>query len=77
MRLPPLPYYFKLRIRYCGFGPFCSAGTKQLLSSISLLMVLIYYMSIKRQIIRLSNDIDNIKMVKRILLKINYEIEKS
>ena len=30
-----------------------------------------YHMLIKRQIIGLSNDIDNIKMGKRILLKIN------
>ena len=30
-----------------------------------------YHMLIKIQIIRLSNDIDNIKMGKRILLKIN------
>ena len=29
-----------LRLDYCGFGPFCSTGTKLLLS-ISLLMVLI------------------------------------
>ena len=36
-----------------------------------------YHMLIKRQIIRLSNDINNIKMGKRILLKINQEIEKS
>ena len=61
-----------LRIDYCGFGPFCGTGTKLLLS-ISLLKVLIciIIMLIKRQIIRLSNDIDNIKMGKRILLKIN------
>ena len=30
-----------------------------------------YHMLIERQMIRLSNDIDNIKMGKRILLKIN------
>ena len=35
-----------------------------------------YYISIERQIIRLSNDINNIRMNKRILLKINREIEK-
>ena len=67
-----------LRIHYCGFGQFCSTGHgTKLLLSILLLTVLIYHISIKRQILRLSNDIDNIKMVKRILLKINYEIEKS
>ena len=36
-----------------------------------------YHISIKRQIIRLSNDINNIKVGKRILLKINKEFEKS
>ena len=35
-----------------------------------------YHVSIKRQIIRLSNDMNNIKMDKRILLKINKEMEK-
>ena len=35
-----------------------------------------YHISIKRQIIRLSNDINNIRMDKRILLKINKEIKK-
>ena len=30
-----------------------------------------YHISIERQIIRLSNDIDNIKMGERMLLKIN------
>ena len=65
--------YPLLRLDYCGFGPFCSTATKLLLS-ISLLMVLIihmYHISMKRQIIRLSNDINNIRMDKRILLKIN------
>ena len=42
-----------LRLDYCGFGPFCSTGTKLLLSII------------KRQIIRLSNDMNNIKMDER------------
>ena len=35
-----------------------------------------YYILIKRQIIRLSNGISNIKMGKRMLLKINQENEK-
>ena len=35
-----------------------------------------YYIVIKRQIIRLSNGIGNIKMGKRVLLKINYKNEK-
>ena len=35
-----------------------------------------YYIFIKRQMIRLSNDIRNIKMGKRILLKINWKFEK-
>ena len=35
-----------------------------------------YHMSTKSQIIRLSNDMNNIRMNKRILLKINEEIEK-
>ena len=35
-----------------------------------------YYIVIKRQIIRLSNGISNIKMGKRMLLKINYKNEK-
>ena len=35
-----------------------------------------YYILIKRQIIRLSNGISNIKMGKRMLLKINNKNEK-
>ena len=35
-----------------------------------------YYVLIERQIIRLSNGISNIKMGKRMLLKINKRIEK-
>ena len=34
-----------------------------------------YHILIKRQILRLSNDMNNIRMDKRILLKINYKIE--
>ena len=41
-----------------------------------LIYIYIYHISIKRQIIRLPNDIDNIKMVKRILLKIDYKFEE-
>ena len=36
-----------------------------------------YYILIKRQIIRLSNDISNIKMGKRMLLKISQKKEMS
>ena len=35
-----------------------------------------YHVLIKRQVIRLSNDIRNMKMCKRILMKINREFEK-
>ena len=35
-----------------------------------------YHISIERQIIRLSNDMNNIRMDKRILLIIKQEIEK-
>ena len=35
-----------------------------------------YYILIKRQLIRLSNGICNIRMVKRMLLKINNKNEK-
>ena len=60
-----------LRLDYCGFGPFCNTGTK-LLSSISLLSgTHMYHISIYRQIIRLSNDMNNIIMDKRIFMKIN------
>ena len=60
-----------LRIDYCGFGPFCSTRTKLLLS-----FSLLNHILIKRQIKRLSNDISNIKMGKRMLLKINQKNEK-
>ena len=55
-----------LRLDYCSFVPFCSTGAKLLLSIYGTHM---FHISIKRHIIRLSNDMNNIRMDKRILLK--------
>ena len=57
-----------LRIDYCGFGLFCSTRTKLVIFFTSE-GTHVYYILIKRQIIRLSNDISDIKMGKRMLLK--------
>ena len=61
----------KLRIDYCGFGPFCSTRTKLLLSFFTFEGIHMYYILIKRQIIRLCNGISKSKMGKSMLLKIN------
>ena len=63
------PFGCCLRLDYCGFGPFCSTGTTVIYFTFN--GTHMYHISIKRQIIRLSIDINNIRMDKRILLKIN------
>ena len=57
-----------LRLDYCGFGAFCSTSTTVIYFTSN--GIHMFHISIERQILRLSNDMNNIRMDKRILLKI-------